>query len=277
MLGGLRTVVYSVRELERAKEWYAKLLGVQPYFDEPFYVGFDVAGYELGLTPAEQDSPGVGGDTPYWAVQDVPRSMARAIELGATQHSDAREVGGGIVVGSVVDPFGNVLGMIQNPHFAPPVVDAKFDNVSKRAIVKQARLKASADEAWSRWTSSEGMAKWWATSSRIELRPGGFFELYFMSDAPDGSKGSEGCRILSYLPGRMLSFTWNAPPHLPTTRHRRTWVVVEFSPEGDGSRVRLSHIGWPEQGWVDAEWQATFDYFDKAWGTVIERFEKHFA
>jgi len=277
MLAGLRTVVYSVKELERAKDWYAKLLGIRPYFDEPFYVGFDVGGYELGLTPAERNDPGVGGDIPYWAVQDVAASLARAIDLGAKSHGDGQEVGGGIVVGSVVDPFGNVLGMIRNPHFAPPLVDAKPGNVSTRAIVKEAKVNAAADEAWSCWTSSEGMAQWWATDSRIELRPGGFFELYFLADAPDGSKGSDGCRILSYLPGRMLSFTWNSPPHLPTTRQRHTWVVIEFTPEDRGTRVRLSHIGWPEQGWDDAEWQQTFDYFDRAWGSVIERFEKHFS
>ena len=154
MLGGLRTVVYSVKELEAAREWYAKLLGVRPYFDEPFYVGFDVGGYELGLTPADEGAPGVGGDTPYWAVQDVAGSLARAIELGAKPHADAHEVGDGIVVGAVVDPFGNVLGMIRNPHFAPPLVDAKAGNVSKRAIVKEAVVNTTADEAWSRWTSS---------------------------------------------------------------------------------------------------------------------------
>lgn len=276
MLGGLRTVVYAVKELERAREWYAKLLGIRPYFDQPFYVGFDVGGYELGLHPAGEDTPGVGGDVAYWAVPNVERALARAVELGATAHRPAQAVGEGIVVGAVRDPFGNVLGMIENPHFAPPLVDARAGNVSQRAIVKQELVKAPPDVAWSCWTTSEGMAKWWVAKSRIDLRPGGFFELYFMDDAPPGARGSEGCRVLSYLPGRMLSFTWNSPPHLPTTRHRHTWVVLELTAEGDATRVRLSHLGWPEQGWKDAQWQETFDYFDKAWASVLERFRKHF-
>jgi uncharacterized protein YndB with AHSA1/START domain/predicted enzyme related to lactoylglutathione lyase len=277
MLAGLRTVGYAVEDLARAKEWYAQLLGFEPYFDQPYYVGFEVGGYELGLLPAETTRPGVGGDVAYWAVADVERALTRAVELGAKAHHPAQDVGDGIVVGAVVDPFGNVLGMIQNPHFAPPLVDAKAGNVSSRVIVKEARVRATPEDAWSRWTSSEGMARWWAKDTRIELRPGGFFELYFLAEATRGSKGSEGCRVLSYLPGRMLSFTWNAPPHLPTTRERRTWVVVEFAPEGDGTRVRLSHLGWPEQGWDLAEWQATYDYFDEAWGAVMARFEQHFA
>jgi uncharacterized protein YndB with AHSA1/START domain/predicted enzyme related to lactoylglutathione lyase len=277
MLAGLRTVVYAVLELERAKEWYAALLGTRPYFDEPFYVGFEVGGYELGLQPAGENEPGVGGDIAFWAVDDVERAIARAIELGAKPKSAAQEVGGGIVVGSVIDPFGNVLGLIRNPHFAPPLTDAKAGNVSKRAIVKEALVAASPEQAWSRWSSSEGIAKWWVKESRIELSPGGFFELYFLDDAPPGSRGSDGCRILSYLPGRMLSFTWNSPPHLPTTRQRHTWVVLEFSPEGEKTRVRLSQIGWPESGWDAAEWQATYDYFDAAWSRVLEQFARHFS
>lgn len=126
--------------------------------------------------------------------------------------------------------------------------------------------------------ASDGMAEWWAEHNEIELRVGGPFELYMLPDAPVGTRGSDGCRILSFLPERMLSFTWNAPPDQPHTRPRHTHVVVEFEePAEAGTRVRLSHLGWPEQDWQEHpdEWQETYDYFERAWGQVMALLEKH--
>jgi predicted enzyme related to lactoylglutathione lyase len=118
MFVGLRTVVYQVDDLEKAKEWYGRVLGFEPYFDEPFYVGFNVAGFELGLHPAEKDAPlGAGGTLAYWGVEDIVAVMARLEELGAPVHSEIQDVGEGILVASVIDPFGNLVGIIQNPHF----------------------------------------------------------------------------------------------------------------------------------------------------------------
>ncbi len=282
MLQGLRTVGFVVRDLAAAKDWYTSVVGHGPYFDEPFYVGFDVGGYELGLMPEGSEGevrPGVGGAVTDWAVDDVPAALERLIALGATALMPAQEVGGGIVVGAVTDPFGNALGVITNPHFAPPLVAAGVGDVSERAIVREIVVPAPPEEAFALWASSEGMAKWWVPSTRIELRPGGFYELYFMTDAPKGQQGSEGCRVLSFLPGRMLSFTWNAPPHLPKTRSRRTWVVVETTPEGAGTRLRLTHLGWPDSEWdtPGSQWPETFAYFDKAWTSVVDLFAKHFT
>lgn len=81
---GLRTVIYHVPDLQRAKEWYGAALGFPPYFDEPFYVGFNVGGYELGLLPTEAggQSAGPGGVVAYWGVQDADAALARLRELG---------------------------------------------------------------------------------------------------------------------------------------------------------------------------------------------------
>ncbi len=118
MFLGLRTVVYQVDDLGRAKEWYSRVLGIEPYFDEPFYVGFNVGGFELGLHPADEETPlGAGGALAYWGVEDIAAVVARLAELGAPVHSEIQDVGDGILVASVVDPFGNLLGIIQNPHF----------------------------------------------------------------------------------------------------------------------------------------------------------------
>ena len=117
MFKGLRTVIYHVDELDTAKAWYSTALGINPYFDQPFYVGFSVGGFELGLDP---DMSGVKkGDNAvaYWAVSNAEASYRRLLELGAKKHSDVQDVGGGIRVAAVVDPFGNVLGIIENPNF----------------------------------------------------------------------------------------------------------------------------------------------------------------
>lgn len=119
MLGGLRTVKVPVRDLAAAKRWYTDVIGHGPYFDEPFYVGFDVGGYELGLVPADEDEdrPGADGVVAFWGVADPEAALARLLALGARPHEGLRDVGGGIVVASVLDPDGNVLGIIRNPHF----------------------------------------------------------------------------------------------------------------------------------------------------------------
>lgn len=111
-------MVYRVEDLEAAKDWYSRALGYGPYFDEPFYVGFNVGGFELGLWPNEEGQPtGLGGTGVYWGVADIEAAMSRLVELGATVHGEILDVGGDILVASVVDPFGNLLGIIQNPHF----------------------------------------------------------------------------------------------------------------------------------------------------------------
>jgi lactoylglutathione lyase len=118
---GLRTAIYHVSELAQAKEWYTNAFGTPPYFDEPFYVGFNIAGYELGLLPAEkgtgENSTGV---VAYWGVSDVQMEFARFLSLGATAFEKPTNVGGDIVIASVKDPWGNVVGIIYNPEFQLP-------------------------------------------------------------------------------------------------------------------------------------------------------------
>lgn len=115
MLLGLRTVVYPVTDLGAAKAWYAALVGHAPYFDQPFYVGFEVGGFELGLVP--DGEPGTSGPQALWGVADATAALARAVELGATPLDPVQDVGEGIRVCAVRDPFGNRLGLIENPQF----------------------------------------------------------------------------------------------------------------------------------------------------------------
>ena len=111
MFQGLRTVIYHVNNLDEAKAWYTKTVGHAAYFDQPFYVGFNVGGYELGLLP---DGDGVAT---YWGTANIDAEFARLLALGATANDAITEVGEGIKTASVIDPFGNVIGIIENQHF----------------------------------------------------------------------------------------------------------------------------------------------------------------
>ncbi len=115
MILGLRTAIYPAPDLAAAKDWYSKVLCLAPYFDEPFYVGFSVGGFELGLLPDAQS--GTAGAQPLWGVANIEYAYARLLELGASVLEPVAEVGGGVKVAAVKDPFGNRLGIIENPHF----------------------------------------------------------------------------------------------------------------------------------------------------------------
>jgi predicted enzyme related to lactoylglutathione lyase len=118
MVLGLATVIYRASDLERAKAWYSAAFQQQPYFDQPFYVGFNVAGFELGLQPHPTgDESGPGGGIAYWRVASVDRAADHFIAMGATIRMAVRDVGDAIKVATVMDPFGNTIGLIENPHF----------------------------------------------------------------------------------------------------------------------------------------------------------------
>lgn len=121
MFLGLRTVKYEVQDMVKAKEWYTKALGFPPYFDEPaYYVGYNVGGYDLGLVPAPKaGTKRAPAGVAYWAVEDARAAYKRLLDLGATPVEEIQDVGGGMLAGEVADPFGNVLGIIYNPHFQP--------------------------------------------------------------------------------------------------------------------------------------------------------------
>ena len=114
---GLGSVIYNVRDLVRAKAWYEQAFGQAPYFDSPGYVGFNIAGYELGLYPNPKGAPGPGGHLAYWRVADISAGLEHFTKVGATLIEGPQDVGEGIKMATVSDPFGNEIGLIENPHF----------------------------------------------------------------------------------------------------------------------------------------------------------------
>ncbi|MDJ0954692.1 MAG: SRPBCC domain-containing protein [Acidimicrobiia bacterium] len=142
-----------------------------------------------------------------------------------------------------------------------------------RSLVKEAQISAPPMEVWSAWTTNEGIASWWGpAAANVDLRIGGSFEILFTLDAPEGSRGSEGCKILAYVPGESLSFTWNAPPHLPL-RETNTWVVLTFAPVAAGTSLRLVHTGFL----TGPDWDDYLAYFDRAWSYVLDLLREHWS
>jgi uncharacterized protein YndB with AHSA1/START domain len=126
---------------------------------------------------------------------------------------------------------------------------------------------------WKSWTTKEGLITFFAPQASVELAVGGDYEMYFDPKQPEGKRGSEGCKILSFVPGEMLSFSWSAPPSMPEVRRERTWVVLFFlTKEVNKTQVNLLHVGWQ----IGEEWQKAFQYFDRAWEVVLGRLQYRF-
>lgn len=115
MIKGLRTALYPAPDLSKAKAWYETVFQRKPYFDEPFYVGFEIGGFELGLVPDTQ--PGSTGPKALWGVDNLQQELQRLRSAGVTVVGDVHDVGGGIKIIDIEDPFGNLVGLIENPHF----------------------------------------------------------------------------------------------------------------------------------------------------------------
>lgn len=146
-------------------------------------------------------------------------------------------------------------------------------HADERRIMKEALVAAPVEAVWKAWTTTEGIQSFFAPEAKIEARPEGAFHLHFNPYAPPGSKGADGMRVMAVQENKLLSFTWNAPPHLPEARAQRTFVTVRLQPQGSGTLVRIHHSGWGDGG----QWDQAHDYFDKAWASVLESLQKRFV
>ena len=145
---------------------------------------------------------------------------------------------------------------------------------SDRVLHKHVVVKASLDAVWNAWTTSDGFHDFSGADAKIDLRVGGPFEIYWNPDKSVVERGSEGMRILSYLPKQMLSFEWNAPPSFGPLRQQRTWVVVTLKPMGkDKVDVIIDQAGWGQGN----DWDKLYLYFNDAWDFVLGKLAKKFA
>jgi len=115
MFKGLRTVIYHVNNIEEAKKWYSSILDIPPYFDQAYYVGFNVKGFELGLDPNSDGVTKGNNVVGYWMVDNVQSVLKDLLEKGAKLNTDVQDVGEGIKVATVLDPYGNIFGIMDEP------------------------------------------------------------------------------------------------------------------------------------------------------------------
>lgn len=144
-----------------------------------------------------------------------------------------------------------------------------------RCIDKQTVVSGALADVWSAWTTSAGARTFFGPDANIRLELGGPYEIFFDLDEPPGSQGSEGMKVLSFLPDEMLSFEWNAPPSIPLARFGpRTFVVVQLEAAGPSrTRVRIRHLGWERL----ADPDPVVEYFERAWAFVLGWLEHRFA
>jgi len=140
---------------------------------------------------------------------------------------------------------------------------------AERILHRSVTVSAPVEDVWWAWTTDAGIRSWLVEDSRIELRVGGPYEWYFVSDAEPGNRGSEDCQVIGFQAPTMVPFTWNAQPHLTEARAQRTVVLLRLRPDDsdEGTRVELTQLGWGDGG----EWDEAHDYFDPAWDGVRDR------
>lgn len=142
-------------------------------------------------------------------------------------------------------------------------------------LVMERTVAASPAEVFTAWTTVDGVKTFLAPDAKVELKPGGAYEPYFVLTLPAGQRGAEGCTVVSFEPGKKLVFTWNFPPMNQALRDAKalTQVAVELAADGAKTKVKLTQTGWKE----GADWEKGRGYFERAWGFVLARLERRFA
>jgi len=135
-------------------------------------------------------------------------------------------------------------------------------------------LQTEPAAAWSCWATEEGLRSWWVADSRVDPRPGGAYEFFFMPANPEGTRGGEGNTILAFEPQSRLAFTWNAPPSQGRTRPQHTVVDLRLTPlSGTATEIELLHRGFG----LGPDRDETYAYFQAAWTQVMDRMVAHFT
>jgi uncharacterized protein YndB with AHSA1/START domain len=146
-------------------------------------------------------------------------------------------------------------------------------NISDQKIEKQRIINQPLDILWWKWSTHEGLLTFFGYNNKIELTPGGAFEIYFHEDNPVGLKGSEDCKIVSFIPNQNITFTWNSPPQFEKTRKSSHKTIVEITLTAVSEKqteVKINHSNWPQ----NIDWEDVFDYFDIAWDVVLNNLDK---
>jgi uncharacterized protein YndB with AHSA1/START domain len=149
---------------------------------------------------------------------------------------------------------------------APPAAASDAD----RVLIKTATVRATPAQAWRAWSTSAGAREFFGPRANIGKKAGEPYEIYF--DLKDERQSTKGLKIMDVRPGKLIAFQWNAPPQFPAVRKAGTSVTVSIELRKDGTAVTLAHSDWQD----GPEWDAAYEFFDKAWDQVMERLERRF-
>lgn len=139
-------------------------------------------------------------------------------------------------------------------------------------VYAEVTVDRSADDAFTDWTTAEGIEAFFAEKAFIDAEPGGDYALWFAPDAPEGTRGSDYGKVLGLQPGRMLSVTWDMPPYMPEIRPHQTVLQILFEPvDTDTTRIRLFHTGFGN----GEAWEKGHDYFEKTWPSVLSGYKDY--
>lgn len=129
-------------------------------------------------------------------------------------------------------------------------------------------VNAPVTKVWEAWTTKKGLEAFLAPECEIDLRVNGSLDVYFYPEAPPGQRGAEDLHIMTVIPNKMLSFSWNNPPDIPEIRNQQTHVIMKFFSAGNNNRqTKLVLI---HDGWGDGElWDQAYSYFVRAWRDVV--------
>ncbi|MCP4632012.1 MAG: hypothetical protein GY855_03725 [candidate division Zixibacteria bacterium] len=176
----------------------------------------------------------------------------------------------------------SVKGGIHTFKIQPMVLSLLTDFISpdryvidptNRILTREVTVPASVEDVWEAWTTTEGVKTFFSTSANVQLRVGGRYEVYFLLDKEYGFRGSEDCKVLSFLPKQMLSFEWNAPPDFEKLRNKKTQVILQFEKSNDKEvKVTLTQHGWG----TGNDWDKLYNYFDNAWSYVLDNLKRRF-
>lgn len=162
--------------------------------------------------------------------------------------------------------------MLKKVLFSAAIVACGALQAAEPAIELSVTVKAPVSAVWKAWTSNEGLTSFFAPEAEVDARPDGAFHIYMDPYGKPGMKGADTMQVLALEPEQMLSFTWNAPPHLPLARAQRTVVILRFVPVGESTELTLTHLGWGNSG----EWPKARAYFEKAWPNVLKNLQTRF-
>ena len=162
--------------------------------------------------------------------------------------------------------------MLKEVLFSAAMVAGGTLQAAESGIALNVTVKAPVSAVWKAWTSNDGLTSFFAPEAEVDPRPDGAFHIFMDPYGKPGMKGADTMQVLAVEPEQMLSFTWNAPPHLPLARAQRTVVILRFAPAGDNTELTLTHLGWGSSG----EWPKARAYFEAAWPVVLKNLQTRF-